>query len=731
MEPSTENTAPKTVEETTDSSHVEATTETSTASTTTAAAAAPTDPKAAVDDLAKAAEETSTPFGALKRRTTSAWNSIHKPAVPSELPQFPSIAGELPTQESARETFGTLKRRTTETFGTLQRHTSSMMKGVSVPMDVYPEMPKWADLSGLAAKLPNVPWGHGTRQPDHTLPATWERIFVPAVPRSSHSINVVAGKAYVFGGEVEPRKPVDNDMHLIVLPYSSASADYIAIKAKAAPRVEPVRIPTVVEPTPEDESEAKGKDLSDVDLASPGQEGGEPTTASEDIADSADQATSPQDKGKGKEAAHTLPDNSALGDVPSPRVGHATAVIGNRIFLFGGRGGPDMTALEEHGRVWVFDTKTNLWSYLDPRMPAVEPVAPAFADKRAHYPAARSYHSAVGVSLPRDFDFKQQRPSRQSWAQWAQGDSDVVGTPQNPIIGNVADNSRDEDDDGYGTLVVHGGCFTEGRTNDTWAFDVRSKVWQQLPSAPGAPRGGTSLALAGGKLWRFGGFNGESEEGGQLDYLPLGIDSFSDSSGGEADVVLSAKGGEWKSIMAAQLASHMNEADAVDEDEAAKPLEPKPAASTAPWPGHRSVAGLQTVTIGGPAGREYLLLLLGERDPSNDGHNAAGKFWDDLWAFELPRPTAAAAATSFVDSWLGRAAAAADEGKWFKVETEAYDEEEDTGAAKGPGARGWFATAHMGELEGRGVVVWGGVDGENTRLGDGWILRLGSEKREP
>lgn len=664
-----------------------------------------------------------TPFGALKRRTTDAWNSIPKPAVPTELPQFPSIAAELPTQESARETFGTLKRRTTESFGTLQRRTTEIMKNVSVPsvpqeMPKLPsEMPKWANFSGLASKLPTVPWGQA-QQIDHTLPATWERIFVPSLPRSSHSINVVGGNAYIFGGEIEPRKPVDNDMHLIVLPYSSASADYIAIKPKAAPRPEPTQIPTVLEPIAE---EGQDKELSDVDLASPPEELGEAATGSKNTQDGSSPTSS-----EGKEPAYTLPDNSALGDVPSPRVGHATAVIGKRIFLFGGRGGSDMAALEEHGRVWVFDTKTNLWSYLDPRMPAVEPVSTSFTDKRQHYPAARSYHSAVGVSFPRDFSSKS--GNRQSWAQWAQGDSDIVGTPQNPIVGNVANNSRDEDEDGYGTFIIHAGCFTEGRANDLWAFDVRSKVWQELPSAPGAPRGGTTLSLAGGKLWRFGGFNGESEEGGQLDFLTLGIDSFNDRSG-HSDLVLTAKG-EWKSILAEQLAAEITqeEAAAGGEDEAAKPVA-KPA-SPALWPAHRSVAGLQTVTIGGSGGREYLLLLLGERDPSDDGHNAAGKFWDDVWAYELPRATAAAAATSFVDSWFGRTPSGGGaEGKWFKVATEAYDGE-DVGAAKGPGPRGWFDTAHMGELEERGVVIWGGVDGHNNRLGDGWILRMGNEKRE-
>lgn len=30
----------------------------------------------------------------------------------------------------------------------------------------------------------------------------------------------------------------------------------------------------------------------------------------------------------------------------------------------------------------------------------------------------------------------------------------------------------------------------------------------------------------------------------------------------------------------------------------------------------------------------------------------------------------------------------------------------------------------MGELEENGIFVWGGLNSENKRLGDGWILRL-------
>ncbi|KUI61052.1 Leucine-zipper-like transcriptional regulator 1 [Cytospora mali] len=603
------------------------------------------------------------------------------------------------------EQFGALKRRTTDLMTQAQGQMSNLQKPNMPNMPSMPSMPSnlpnFPTLTDLSSKLPKMPtFGmvHPHKTGNPTQKATWERIDVPPLPRSSHSINVVSGNAYIFGGEVQPREPVDNDMHIITLPFSSAGADYYAVKAKAAPKPEVPAVPTVIEPSDDgkgDDAEAE-KELADVSLSSPNEQGEEVVTGSENISDGPDSGPSTAKQPARAEAA----DVSSLGDVPCPRVGHATAVIGNRIFLFGGRGGPDLTPLEEYGRVWVFDTKTHLWSYLDPLLPAAEPLSPAFADKRHHYPAARSYHSAAGVDQPRDFET---RRKVETWAEWAQGDSNVRGTPQRPIVGNVASNSRDEDDDGYGTFIIHSGCFAEGgRANDTWAFDIRSR----------------------------------------LDCLDLVVDDFSEATG-ERDVVLSARGG-WKSIFPDQLpgspaaplvaaaegAPPVAEATTGEED-AAVPL--KAEAAEPNWPGNRSVAGMQTVTMGGPGGREYLVLLLGERDPSEAGHEAAGKFWDDIWAYELPRPTMASSALGAV---FGRARSGSRtldrpaEGKWFRVETEAYDDD-DEAAAEGPGPRGWFAAGHMGELEERGVLIWGGVDGTNKRLGDGWILRLGSEKREP
>ncbi|KAM7208710.1 nitrile-specifier protein 2 [Naviculisporaceae sp. PSN 640] len=545
-------------------------------------------------------------------------------------------------------------------------------------------------LQSVPQNLPAMPslGGYGRHGHGASLKGTWEKISVPPLPRSSHSVDIVAGTVYIFGGEVEPRKPVDNDMHAVTLPSSGAPADYYAIKAK----------PSKPSTSPAEETDTKGK---------------------------------------GKETDESRPE---LGDVPSPRVGHATAVIGHRIFLFGGRGGPDMTPLEEGGRVWVFDTRSRAWTYLDPDIPLASQSAAATT---VTVPPARSYHSAVATEKPKDFaphptphshhHSHHRKPSSgghgvgdqirhltraDSWRDWAVGSSEETGIPQRPIVGNVAERATDPDTDGYGTFIIHGGCLSDGsRTSDVWAFDVASRVWQRLPDAPGNPRGGTALALTRSRLYRFGGFNGKTEEGSQLDYLELVTESFHDASlpaGNEQEVAVSARHNPgWQSLLQGKENVGYKEIDPAE-----KPLT-DPEGNDDPWPGPRSVASLEAITVGG--GREYLVLMLGERDPSNAGHAAAGKFWDDVWAFQAPAQHMTAA--SLTDGVLSRLGRGSGEGRWTKVQTGPHDDEDDA-SLDGPGPRGWIASGTMGELEENGIVIWGGLDAGNKRLGDGWIFRL-------
>lgn len=554
-------------------------------------------------------------------------------------------------------------------------------------------------LLNVQQNLPSMPSVTSPRKGRDGIHGTWEPLSLPSVPRSSHSLNIVSGTAYIFGGEINPREPVDNDMHVVTLPWSEGSgADYYKIKAAASKRDDPT--PEVKTVLPEPGKKEKEQESSDEEESE--EEESEEEESEDEDDDESDGKTEEElndvpltpagAKGKGKEPAG--PEPVILGDVPAPRVGHATAVIGSRIFLFGGRGGPQMVPLEEAGRVWVFDTRTNTWSYLDP-------VSAVKGGTIVPHPAPRSYHCATSTEHPRDFPAA--RPKKaEGWQEWALGDTSKTGIPQAPIVGNVAEEAIDQEADGYGTFFVHGGCLTGGdRSNDIWAFDVHTRTWTELPAAPGPGRGGSAICISKSRLFRFGGFDGKTEIGGQIDFLHLESEMFDDKTG-KGEVGIRARG-SWQTILE----------NNVDASSTEFPLEP-----SQKWPAPRSVASLEAITIGG--GSEYLVLAMGEGNPSSQGHAGAGKFFDDVWMFQVPPlGMSAASVTAAVMQAVGRKTG---EGKWTKVELSPHDEDNDDTL---PAPRGWLATAPMGDLAENAIFVWGGLGEDNQRLGDGWILRLG------
>uniref|UniRef100_A0A8H7N549 Kelch repeat protein n=1 Tax=Bionectria ochroleuca TaxID=29856 RepID=A0A8H7N549_BIOOC len=190
--------------------------------------------------------------------------------------------------------------------------------------------------------------------------ATWTRIVSSAsLDRSSQAASIVGNKLYIFGGELQPRQPVDNKIHVIDL--------------------------------------AQGSDPTPQSLETPSVS-------------------------------------------PSPRVGSPSTTANGKTYLFSGRGGLEMTPLEESGALWSYDPSAAEWSLISP------------SDPDASFPAGRSYHCVAS--------------------------------------------------DGADRIFVHAGCPETGRLSDLWAFDLAGRTWTQLPSAPGPARGGASIAFAGGRLYR-------------------------------------------------------------------------------------------------------------------------------------------------------------------------------------------------------------------------------------
>ncbi|KAI4097381.1 MAG: hypothetical protein L6R37_006817 [Teloschistes peruensis] len=410
-------------------------------------------------------------------------------------------------------------------------------------------------------------------KPTMPLKAAWRQMATSkALPRSSHSISVVKGMAYVFGGEEKPRQPVDNHMHVLTLPSSTVNeVDYRCFSAESP----------------------QGKD-----------------------------------------------------EVPPPRVGHTAAVVGDRIYVFGGRGGKSMEALNEEGAVWEYDTKFNQWSRLKPV-------------KDSPAPQARSYHSTASTAHP---------------VSSAEDHTEAALDATDP--------------ERHGTIFIHGGCTASGRLNDLWGFDVAARTWSPFPDAPGVARGGSCLTFAQDRLYRFGGFDGKGELGGQIDVLQLSTTTFHDQ-GGRGELAVFSPTGKWESIAPT---------------------------SKSPMPGNRSVAGLQPVTTG--QGRNYLILFLGEKDASSSGHEGAGSFWDDVWSFQL-RPQGMTAA-SFKDATKELFGAQTSEHTWAPVDIP--EDSKTGGSQEAPGQLGWFASAQGYDMDPGSVVLWGGIRSNNARAGEGWIL---------
>ncbi|KAL2812280.1 kelch repeat protein [Aspergillus granulosus] len=332
--------------------------------------------------------------------------------------------------------------------------------------------------------------------------AIWKKLVSePSIQRSSQALAVIANNAYIYGGELRPREPVDSSVSRISLDKHSASGKQIATL-------------TATEP------------------------------------------------------------------YPQPRVGTASATIGDKIYLFSGRGGVAMAPLEESGSLWAFDTATTSWAHILP-----SPSTPS--------PQGRSYHALTS--------------------------------------------------NGTDTIYLHAGCPTTDRLSDLWSFDVKTKLWKELPSAPGPARGGTSIAFSSGKIYRMNGFDGKTEQGGALDIFDI-------------------PNNEWNTITF-------------------------PADGTS-GPEARSVAALLAIQLNG---RESLVTLFGERDPSSLGHAGAGKMLSDVWVFDI------------------------EDQKWSEVSV--------SGDEHGrPAARGWF---DADVLDGRsGIVVHGGLAESNERLGDVWVLEF-------
>lgn len=221
-------------------------------------------------------------------------------------------------------------------------------------------------------------------------------------------------------------------------------------------------------------------------------------------------------------------------------------------------------------------------------------------------------------------------PQKNEWSSLPTVDSSADYPPARSYHAMTTDNTK--------LIFIHAGCPVKDRLSDLWSFDIESRKWKQHADAPGPARGGTSIAWLNGKIYRMNGFDGKHEQGFALDIYDLSSDSWSTRT--------------WN-------------------------VESGPSA--------RSVSTLLTVRVDD---KDMLVTMFGECDPSNLGHMGAGRFLDDVWAYDIAHDT------------------------WSKVAA--------GGNESSPRPRGWFAADVSSDR--RSVVIQGGLAEDNTRIGDAWTL---------
>lgn len=443
---------------------------------------------------------------------------------------------------------------------------------------------------------------YGLAQSTQPLSATFTRVSSEAfLPRSNHTLTVVSGQAYIFGGETEEGQLAGDEVHIVSLPLKKAGNE-----GKPDYKVVP--------------SLGEGED----------------------------------------------------GKVPGSRSGHTACAIGERIYVFGGKG-MEEKPIEETGRVWVFDTNTLGWSSIDP-------------PSDASIPPARFLHGAAASENPLPNKNASEKASYSSQIQ-----SSITKLPS--LIGKGSTPQEP-----HGTLIISGGFSTPSSVhNDTWLFNITTHTWSPLPATPSTSPYPPSLALTHNRLYLI---SSSSDLGSEIHYLPFTKEHYTDARG-SGEIGLTTAKNDWTTL--------------------SFPTNP-----LTPGPRPRKGAGLIPVTTGN--GREYLLYFFGERasPPTSEYPSPSSEdpvFWSDVWSYQVSAQNLTAAGIK--DATRSAMGIATGEGSWAEVKIVTVVEGETEGKSH-PGPRGWFGSSPVGrDVEGGGVCLWGGINGKRETEGDGWIVNVG------
>lgn len=374
---------------------------------------------------------------------------------------------------------------------------------------------------------------------------------------------------------------------------------------------------------------------------------------------------------------------------------HTLTIVNNKAYIFGGITSENKLASNDmHGITLEHSGEPEMDYYLIPAIPSAE--GEQIPDARASHSACAFHGNVVmygGCNEKEELiDEKSSlwmfSPERKTWEHLVPSTLDLSPGPRRHARLFAQDKC----------VVLFGGYDGSGdQASDIWQFDVASRVWWQLPTAPVAT---TNVALHNNHLWLISGSDPMSSQLHHLD-----------------------------------ISSPKNE---MTWDTFTFPTNPM-----APGPRARKDGALLPIHTG--YGRNYLIYLLGARadtsatvdttDATEDPKHAQDTTqWSDTWALQIPSSDLQMkASTSFkeaikpakikdaIRSVLG---AETHELSWGEavVQVPSDKELEETDGKLHPGPRAFFGADVMQDE--KSIAFWGGVDAKGERVGDGWVLRL-------
>ncbi|KDR71307.1 hypothetical protein GALMADRAFT_798344 [Galerina marginata CBS 339.88] len=206
-------------------------------------------------------------------------------------------------------------------------------------------------------------------------------------------------------------------------------------------------------------------------------------------------------------------DNSASlfqtgGDVPSPRFGHACALVGNVLIVWGGETNINPYSSDrQDNRLYLLNLISREWSQLD--VPGPAPVGRyghtvTMVGTKFVVFGGRLNEMFLNDLWAFDLNLIRTKPA------WELLESVSAERPA-PRMGHVCITYEDQ-------IIIFGGTDGEYHYNDTWSFNLQTRKWTELHCIGFIPpaREGHAAAILGNVIYVFGGRGVDGRDLGEL-----------------------------------------------------------------------------------------------------------------------------------------------------------------------------------------------------------------------